>query len=362
MNQNKTLTLVMIVKNEEKGLAAAIQSAKPYVQDIIVAIDEKSTDRSGKIAIENGAIVKTFQFSDNFSAARNFAAIDVKTDYILFLDGHEILEKADNLQEYLNSDKDVILVPILMENGTIFFGGRIYKRGLNFVGRIHERVEGKTSEYAKKMLIKHNRIKGQNPDSISEREEQRIKHMDYIMKSELQDNPRDTRVLFHLALFYHSHNNYKSAKKYTKLFLKYSDEIGGRWYLCYCMAIFHYTKHHYLRALFWTQNCMKENPKRWEICHLRGLIFRSIKKYDHAVKCFVESLNENCGFIDFLPLQRNLSQTFNFIGECLFSLGKFYEAGEAFAHAASKSYDRMFSTLLKRRSELMFDMFKNQKK
>jgi glycosyltransferase involved in cell wall biosynthesis len=358
MENKKTLALVMIVKDEEKGLRAAIKSARPYVDEVVVAVDMDSSDDTEKIALECADVVKKFVFNDDYSDARNMADDYVKADYILFLDGHEKLTKCENLQKYLNADKDVILTSIKMESGMIFAGGRIYRNGCQFVGRIHEKVEAMTSIQAPDILITHDRVSGQDPVAVAARGAQRDRHMTEIMAKELEDDPKNLRSLFHLVLFYQSKDDMKNAKKYLKKYLAYSNEPGGRWYVLYNLALMHYTKHHYFRALMATRDAMRENPTRWEVAYLRGLIFFDMHKWREAMTSFVESMNENSGVIDFLPLPRNLGATFNFIGECLFQLKRYFDASESFRHAATKTDEPMFKDLLIRRATLLAEIAK----
>jgi glycosyltransferase involved in cell wall biosynthesis len=361
MENKKTLALVMIVKDEERGLAAAIESAKPYVDEIVIAIDSKSFDNSERIAREYTENVEIFTFFDDFSAARNRAAENVKSDYILFLDGHEILTKCENLQDHLNKNYDVLLVPIRMENGMLFSGGRIYKNGLQFEGRIHERVQGNFVGNVSDILITHNRNQGQDPISVAARSSQRDEHMTKIMQGELEDNPKNLRNLFHLVLYYQSKHDLKNANKFLRKYVKYSNEPGGRWYVYYNQALLHFSDSHYFRALMATRDAIKENPTRWEISYLRGMIFHAMGKWQLALASFVESMNDNAGIIDFMPMPRNLGATFNYIGECLFQQKRYFEAGESFLNASRKTDDKMFRELLERRAFLMSDLAKQSK-
>ncbi len=85
-----TLSLCMVVKNEEKTLERAILSAKPMANEIIV-VDTGSTDRSPTIAEKLGAKVYHYDWNDDFSAARNFAISKATCDYIMMLDGDEYI-------------------------------------------------------------------------------------------------------------------------------------------------------------------------------------------------------------------------------------------------------------------------------
>jgi tetratricopeptide (TPR) repeat protein len=90
-----TLSLCMIVKDEEETIARALMSVKPVVAEMIV-VDTGSTDRTKKIAAELGAKVFDFQWTDNFSDARNFSLSKATGDWILVLDADEVISARDH--------------------------------------------------------------------------------------------------------------------------------------------------------------------------------------------------------------------------------------------------------------------------
>jgi len=88
-----TVSLCMIVKNEEKYLARCLRSAKPVVQEMVI-VDTGSTDRTRQIATAFGARVCDFKWVDDFSKARNFSLTQACGDWILVLDADEVISPA----------------------------------------------------------------------------------------------------------------------------------------------------------------------------------------------------------------------------------------------------------------------------
>jgi len=82
-----------IVKNEEKTLARSIESVMRVVDDLVV-VDTGSTDNTIAIAKTYGARVEHFAWTDDFSAARNYAMSLTKHDLVFFLDADEWFETA----------------------------------------------------------------------------------------------------------------------------------------------------------------------------------------------------------------------------------------------------------------------------
>lgn len=84
------INLVMIVKNEERSLRKCLEQAALLVDDMII-VDTGSQDGTRAIAEEMGAIILDYQWTDDFSAARNFALDQSDGDWNLVLDADEYL-------------------------------------------------------------------------------------------------------------------------------------------------------------------------------------------------------------------------------------------------------------------------------
>lgn len=109
-----TVSLCMIVKNEERNLRGALSSVKPFVQEMII-VDTGSIDKTKEIAKEFTDKIYDFEWCDNYSAARNFALSKATNKWILFLDGDELIppETLKHFHEIIKSKElTAILVPV----------------------------------------------------------------------------------------------------------------------------------------------------------------------------------------------------------------------------------------------------------
>lgn len=93
--KNGGVSLCMIVKDEEEYLARCLHSAKPVVDEIIV-VDTGSQDRSPDIARAFGAQVLRYPWGNDFSQARNVGLSKAQGEWILVLDGDEIVSARDH--------------------------------------------------------------------------------------------------------------------------------------------------------------------------------------------------------------------------------------------------------------------------
>ena len=89
-----SVSLCMIVKDEETNLARCLASVKPIVDEMVV-VDTGSTDRTRDIAEFFCARVYEFEWSNDFAAARNFSISKAKGDWILIMDADEVISSQD---------------------------------------------------------------------------------------------------------------------------------------------------------------------------------------------------------------------------------------------------------------------------
>src|SRR2546421_7974014 len=92
--EQKSVSLCVIVKNEEARLPTCLASAGDLVDEVIV-VDTGSGDRTREIATGYGARVFDFSWVDDFSAARNESLRRATGDWIFWLDADDQLDEAN---------------------------------------------------------------------------------------------------------------------------------------------------------------------------------------------------------------------------------------------------------------------------
>ncbi len=83
-----SLSLCMIVKNEERWLEETLASVKPFVDEVII-VDTGSTDNSLEIAKGFDAKLVQVPWEHDFAKAKNVALENATKDWILVLDADE---------------------------------------------------------------------------------------------------------------------------------------------------------------------------------------------------------------------------------------------------------------------------------
>ena len=84
-----TISLCMIVKNEEDVIGRCLDSVSDLVDEINI-VDTGSTDRTKEIVAKYTDRIFDFEWIDDFSAARNFSFQQATRQYILWLDADDI--------------------------------------------------------------------------------------------------------------------------------------------------------------------------------------------------------------------------------------------------------------------------------
>ncbi|SDI23774.1 tetratricopeptide repeat-containing glycosyltransferase family 2 protein [Desulfosporosinus hippei] len=171
-----TISLCMIVRNEEATIGRCLDSVKG-IPDEIVIIDTGSIDLTKKIVQKYTDKIDDFTWVDDFAAARNFAFSKATMDYILWLDADDIFVDSDRdkflkLKESFNTSFDVVNMPYLLafdQSGLATFSlrrNRLVKRNKNFrwIGAVHEYLEVYGSILNSDICVTHKGIGGHDSD------------------------------------------------------------------------------------------------------------------------------------------------------------------------------------------------------
>lgn len=203
-----TISLCMIVKNEEEALPRCLSSVEGLVDEIVV-VDTGSTDRTMDIARSFGAVVHEYKWQDDFSAARNFAFAQGTRDYLFWLDADDVLEEADaaklkNLKNSVTLDYDSITMDYILslsENGQPLHKlkrNRLVRRDRNFrwIGFVHEYLEVSGRIYHSDISVTHKKDRAYSDRNLQmyirhwERGETLSAREQYYFGNELLDNGR----------------------------------------------------------------------------------------------------------------------------------------------------------------------------
>ena len=163
-----TISLCMIVKNEEAILARCLNSVADLVEEIII-VDTGSTDRTKEIAAKYTDKIYDFEWIDDFSAARNFSFSKATQEYIYTADADEVINE-ENREKFRILKENILpeieLVQMKYGNqlsfGTVYnfdeeYRPKLFKRLREFVWEeaIHETIRTFPVVYDSDIVITH---------------------------------------------------------------------------------------------------------------------------------------------------------------------------------------------------------------
>ncbi|MBR4982319.1 MAG: glycosyltransferase family 2 protein [Lachnospiraceae bacterium] len=165
-----TISVCMIVKNEEKVLARCLDSLKGLWEELII-VDTGSTDGTKEIAKKYTDKVYDFTWTGNFSDARNFSFSKAGCEYIYSADADEVLDEENRekfflLKNALSEENEIEIVQMyygnqLSQNSIYNFDKeyrpKLYKRLRKFMWQepIHEAVRLEPVVYDSDIVIWH---------------------------------------------------------------------------------------------------------------------------------------------------------------------------------------------------------------
>ena len=147
------ISLCMIVRDEEDTLGRCLSNAREYADEIVIA-DTGSRDGTPALAKRLADKVCSFEWRDDFAAARNFSFSLASGDYIMWLDADDVVKPSEigkllALKRSLRDDRpDTVMcryesaVDERGETSCVYYRERIMSRSSEPVwqGRVHECV------------------------------------------------------------------------------------------------------------------------------------------------------------------------------------------------------------------------------
>lgn len=164
-----TISLCMIVKNEQEVLSRCLDSVKGVFDEVVI-VDTGSTDKTKEIALAYTDKVYDFQWVDDFSAARNHAFGLGTQEYLMWLDADDVLLEDDRmklvrLKETLSTSIDAVMMRYnygFDGDGKVtlsFYRERLVRRDRNFIWHepIHECIATSGDVETHEICVTHRR-------------------------------------------------------------------------------------------------------------------------------------------------------------------------------------------------------------
>lgn len=313
-----TISLCMIVRNEEKVLARCLESVKEVADEIII-VDTGSGDSTMEIARGYTDKVYEFAWTEDFAAARNASFLRASQDYCMWMDADDVLLEKDRkaLLEYKKEIPDTVDI-VMMKYNTGFdetgkptysyYRERLIRnfKGYQWEGPVHE-VIALTGELAyTDIAVTHQKISVSDPDRNLR-----------IFEKQLADGKKlDTRQQFYYAreLYYHDRTE-ESCTVLEDFFHSAYAFLENRIEACRLLAQNLYKQGEGEKAICALFRSFLYDVPRAEICcdigayfFERGQLLQAVYWYQSALACQKKDtsggfIEEDCyGYIPYLQL------------------------------------------------------------
>ncbi len=301
----QTISLCMIVKNEENTLENCLLSVIDIVDEIII-VDTGSNDDTKQIALKYTNKIFDFPWVDDFSKARNFSFEKATKDYILWLDADDVLLPPDQsglkiLKENIDPSVDGVMMKYntgfdSMGNITFsYYRERLVKQNRCYKWRepVHEYLEVFGNIIQSDISVTHTKICDRHSD----------RNLTIYEKQLSEGNVLSPRGLYYYARELKNNGRYSEAIQFFNLFLD-TDKGWAEDNISACLelaACYEHEKSLRLQHLTLLRSFIYDTP-RAEVCCEIGYIYKSKEDYNRAAFWFRLATTlkkpENCwGFI-----------------------------------------------------------------
>lgn len=149
-----SVSACLICRNEAVNMAGWLENAGCFADELIV-VDTGSDDGTRELLAERGVKYFSYEWQDDFAAAKNFALDKAAGDWIVFLDADEVLKypkgMKGNLLRLISRQPDMEAVSVPLENidadnnNALICTDRVirifrHKPALRYAGAVHEQL------------------------------------------------------------------------------------------------------------------------------------------------------------------------------------------------------------------------------
>ncbi len=311
-----TISLCMIVRDEERVLEACLQSAKPWFDEIIV-VDTGSRDRTVEIAQQQGARVFHFPWCDDFSAARNESLRHATGEWVFWMDADDTLpaECGAKLRELAVLAEErttgfIVQVQIPAAPGEVGFTivdhVKLFRNRpeLRFTGRIHEQIlepihkTGGRVERSDAFVV-HS---GYDYSPVGQ-EKKRVRDLT-LLEKDLADRPAHPFVLFNIGMTAYHMKDYAKAIDALEQCLQMSKPQESTVRKVYAMLAGCYSEQRQFEAAkAYIERGLAIYPHDPELLFRAGAIYRELGDLERAAHSYVTLLtHREQGHVDSLDV------------------------------------------------------------
>lgn len=312
-----TVSVCMIVKNEERVLKRCLDSLAGLYDELIV-VDTGSTDNTKKIASEYTDKIYDFEWVQDFSAARNYSLSFATCDYIYVADADEVIDEENRkrfmaVKEVMDPQVEIIQMYYVnqLASGSVYnfdreLRAKMFRRERRFVytDPIHEIIRTEPVVFDSDIEIMHMPEKPHtgrdletfrravNRDGQLSRRLVNMYARELLMSGtdedfagaadyfhNLCDNPDINADDLRSALIVMTMNAYRNGDANDIMLYAMKDiAVGGSSEVCYILGMYWERMGNIPEALMWYVNAKDESSALLALCYQNELPEAAIRR------------------------------------------------------------------------------------
>tara|TARA_R110000868_G_scaffold376770_1_gene641855 strand:+ start:2389 stop:7095 length:4707 start_codon:yes stop_codon:yes gene_type:complete len=289
-----TLSLCMIVRDNEDTIGPCLESIRPWVDEIII-VDTGSKDRTPDICREYGAHMFEFPWCDDFSAARNESIKHALGKWVFWMDSDDTIteECGRKIKELAAQDHPDHLMGFIMQvhcpgpagdvSMTAVDHVKLFRNfpELRFEHRIHEQIIPAIRRRGGDVAWTDLYVVHSGSDHSVEGRKRKLERDYRLLELDNRERPNHPFVLFNLGMTYADDEKYPEAIQYLKQ----------------CLDVSHPGESQVRKAYALLVNALSQNEQHqeaWDYCcqglsHFpddKELLFRQAMLHHHFGRLF----------------------------------------------------------------------------
>ena len=337
-----SLSLVMIVKNEAHNLYTCLSRVKDAVDEIVI-VDTGSTDNTLEVAEKFTSSIYHFKWNRNFSSARNFSLDKATGDWILVLDGDEIIDNPFYMRELIkNSDSTAYeferFTYLTMDFSPEFRVDKVIKlfpnfKKIRFSGNVRETPvipdDTNFKVISSGIKIWHYGYVDKSFPAGKKYERDLWLHLENLEKS-----PKDGLENFYAGLNYYYLYKYEKSREYLELAVKYADRTGPYYaaFLSILGAVLNRLKC-YKEAVETCKKSLAINPSSGEAYFNSGEGEKNLGHYEEAIIYLKKAIENNEGDFSFQDRAKSSWKAWYEMALCYSKMKDYEKSRDAFLMA-----------------------------
>lgn len=289
-----TISLCMILKNEEVVISRCLESIADLVDEIII-VDTGSTDRTKEIAAKYTTKIYSFPWIDDFGAARNYSFSKAVMEYCMWMDADDILEVSEKdkffqLKKTLEPSTDIVMMKYntsFDEAGNplfSYFRERWIKNDARYrwIGEVHEVIPPVGNIIYSEIALSHKKLHASDPD----------RNLKIYQKLIAENKPLDPRQQYYYGRELYYHELYEEAITVFLKFLGLPDGwVENKIEACSLCAKCYYKLKQDDLALQILLRSLEFDKPRAELCCDIGKHFLERSNYQNAIYWYEAAVN-----------------------------------------------------------------------